>query len=194
MKINAAIKFIKSCKKENLIPTFAKVNVSIKSGSYKLKRKIARLIMNTELQNKHIQKQKLKKEIKKICTELKRTVSLIILNTYFHQINITLKSKLKKITKRHDTKLINLRRQQHESTFGITTTYVKNTLHNFSSYQLSNDELTALSYGLDHHIPSKINRNRIYTEFEQFYQSVLKDKSHVPDEDLSHLKTKLRNT
>ena len=125
---------------------------------------------------------------------MKRTVSLIILNTYFHQINITLKSKLKKITKRHDTKLINLRRQQHESTFGITTTYVKNTLHNFSSYQLSNDELTALSYGLDHHIPSKINRNRIYTEFEQFYQSVLKDKSHVPDEDLSHLKTKLRNT
>ena len=67
--------------------------------------------MNTELQNKHIQKQKLKKEIKKICTELKRTVSLIILNTCFHQINIALKSKLKKRTKRHDTKLINLRRK-----------------------------------------------------------------------------------
>ena len=150
--------------------------------------------MNTELQNKHIQIRKLKKEIKKICTELKRTVSLIILNTCFHQINIALKSKLKKITKRHDTKLINLRRQQHKSTFGITTTYVKNTDHNFSSYQLFNDELTALSYGLDHHISSKVNPNRIYTEFEQFYQSLLKDISHVPDEDLSHLKTKLRNT
>ena len=111
MKLNADIKFIKSCKKENLIPTFAKVNVSIKSGSYKLKRQIARLIMNAELQNKHIQKRKLKKEIKKICTELKRTVSLIILNTCFHQINIALKSKLKEITKRHVTKLINLRRQ-----------------------------------------------------------------------------------
>ena len=59
---------------------------------------------------------------------------------------------------------------------------------------MSNDELTALSYGLDHHISSKVNRNRIYTEFEQFYQSLLKDISHVPDEDLSHLKTKLRNT
>ena len=59
--------------------------------------------MNTELQNKHIQKQKLKKEIKKICTELERTVSLIILSTCFHQINIALKSKLMKITKRHDT-------------------------------------------------------------------------------------------
>ena len=92
------------------------------------------------------------------------------------------------------TKVINLHRQQHKSTFGITTTYVKNTVHNFSSYQLSNEELTALSYGLDHHIPSKVNRSRIYTEFEQFYQSLLKDISHVPDEDQSHLKTKLRHT
>ena len=30
--------------------------------------------------------------------------------------------------------------------------------------------------------------------FEQFCQSLLKDISHVPEEDLSHLKTKLRNT
>ena len=96
-------------------------------------------------------------------------------------------------TKRHETKLIHLRRQQHKSTFRITTTYVKNTVLNFSLYQLFNDELTALSYGLDHRIPSKVNRNRIYTEFQQFYQSLLKDISHVPDEDLSRLKTKLRN-
>ena len=87
-----------------------------------------------------------------------------------------------------------MRRQQHKSTFRITTTYVKNTVLNFSLYQLFNDELTALSYGLDHRIPSKVNRNRIYTEFQQFYQSLLKDISHVPDEDLSRLKTKLRNT
>ena len=145
--------------------------------------------MDNELQNKHIQNRKLKKEIKKICTELKRTVSLIILNTCFHEINIALKSKLKKITKRHDTKT-----NKHKSTFRITPIYVKNTTHNFSSYQLSNNELTALLYGLDHHIPSKVNGNRIYTEFEQFYQSLVKDIPHLPYEDLSHLKTKLRNT
>ena len=124
---------------------------------------------------------------------MKRAVSVIILNTCFHQINIALKSKLKIITKRHETKLINLRRQQHKSTFGITTTYVQNIVHNFSSYQLSNDELTALLYGLDHHIPFKVNGHKIYTEFQQFYQWLLKDISHVRDEDLSHLKKKLRN-
>ena len=63
MKMNTDIKFIKPWKKENLIPTIAKVNVSVKSRSYKLKRKITRLVMNTELKNKHIQKRKLKKEI-----------------------------------------------------------------------------------------------------------------------------------
>ena len=52
-KLVADIAFIKLCKKEQLIPTFAKVNVSIRNGTYKLKRKIARLVMETELQNKH---------------------------------------------------------------------------------------------------------------------------------------------
>ena len=47
---------------------------------------------------------------------------------------------------------------------------------------------------LDHHVPSKFNYNRIYTEHEQFYQSLLKDIYHIPEEDLSHLKTKFRNT
>ena len=166
MKVNADITFIKPCRKENLIPMSPKVNVSIKIGSYKLKRRIVRLVMNTQLQKKHIQKPRLKKEIKKICTELKRRVSLIMLDICFHQINISLKGKLKKITKRHETKLINLHRQQHQSTFEINTTYVKNTVYNFSSFQFPNDQLTGLLYGLDLHIPSKINRNRIYTHFE----------------------------
>ena len=36
MKVKADIKFVKSCKKENLIPTFAKVNLAIKNGSKKI--------------------------------------------------------------------------------------------------------------------------------------------------------------
>ena len=40
MKVDQDIKFVKSCKKEHLVPIFAKVNLSIKSGSYKLKWKI----------------------------------------------------------------------------------------------------------------------------------------------------------
>ena len=65
-KLDADIVFIKLCKKEQLIPTFAKVNVSIRKGTYKLKRKIARLVMETELQNKHREKRKLRKKIRSI--------------------------------------------------------------------------------------------------------------------------------
>ena len=71
---------------------------------------------------------------------------------------------------------------------------MKNTVHNFSSYQLSTDEYTASLYGLDHHIPTRLNNNRIHTEFKQFYQGILKDISHLPENYLSSLKTKLRNT
>ena len=52
-KLVANIAFIKLCKKDQLIPTFTKVSLSIRNGTYKLERKIARLVMKTELQNKY---------------------------------------------------------------------------------------------------------------------------------------------
>ena len=62
MKVTTDMKFIKFCKVEKIIPTFAKVNFSIRSGSRKLKLRIARLLMEREIQSKHLEKKKLKKE------------------------------------------------------------------------------------------------------------------------------------
>ena len=42
--LDVDIAFIKLCKKEQLLPTITKVNVSIQNGIYKLKRKIACLV------------------------------------------------------------------------------------------------------------------------------------------------------
>ena len=168
MKVSADIKYIKTCKKERLTPTFAKVNISLENASFKLKWKIATLIMKTEMQNKHSEKRKLKKELKQICNTLKRSLNLVILNAVFHQLNIALKSKFKVIANCHQKKLTNLQKQHERKTDKSTTTYIKNTVHNFSSYQLTTEEYTALSYRLDHHIPCKFNNNRIHTEFEQF--------------------------
>ena len=64
MKTQADINFIKRCKVENLIPTFVKVNLSIKAGKYKLKRCIARIAMESEMQLKHREKKKLQKDIR----------------------------------------------------------------------------------------------------------------------------------
>ena len=80
MKVKADIKFVKFCKKENLIPTFAKVNLAIKNGSKKLKLRIARIVMESEMQNKHYEKKKLKKEMIAIGYQLKRGLGLFLFN------------------------------------------------------------------------------------------------------------------
>ena len=98
-------------KKEQLTPTFAKVKISLKNASFKLKWKIATLIMETEVQNKYLEKRKLKKELKQIRNILKRNLNLVILNAVFHQLSIALKSKFKAILNRHQKKLTNLRKK-----------------------------------------------------------------------------------
>ena len=72
------MRFIKSCENENIIPTFAKVNLSLKHGYYKLQLRIATLVIETKLQNKHRGKSKLKKEIKNIGVQLKNALGLIL--------------------------------------------------------------------------------------------------------------------
>ena len=71
--------------------------------------------------------------------------------------------------------------------------YIKHTVHNFC-YIMSNKEHTALSFGLDHHIPTKSKDVAIEVEFEQFYQGLLRNLTHIPDNELTSLKTKLRST
>ena len=66
-------------------------------------------------------------------------------------------------------------------------------VHNYSSYLQSKDEEIALVYDLENHIPTKTSRIAINTEFEQFYQRLLNDTSHIPEDDLEFIKTKLRN-
>ena len=60
-------------------------------------------------------------------------------------------------------------------------------------YVLSSDKELALAYGLEQHIPVKLNKHTIKTEFV-FYQSLFKNISHIPDNDIRLIKTKLRST
>ena len=49
---------------------------------------ISLFVMNIQLENKHSDKRKLRKEIKKIYTELKRNFSFIVLGRVLQQIHI----------------------------------------------------------------------------------------------------------
>ena len=109
-KLDADITFIKlSKKKQQLIPTFAKVDASIRNDTYKLKRKIACLVMETELQNKHREKRKLRKNIRSINVLLSTSFSVIVYNALLHQINIAVKSRIKVIKLQQGKKLHNLK-------------------------------------------------------------------------------------
>ena len=61
VKIQADVEFIKHCKSEKIIPTFAKVNLSLKQSNHKLKSRNAKIVMEAELRNKHREKKQLKR-------------------------------------------------------------------------------------------------------------------------------------
>ena len=63
VKVAADIRLIQSCKIGNIIPTSTKVKFVFENGDYKLQLRIARIVTETELQNKYREKSKLKKEI-----------------------------------------------------------------------------------------------------------------------------------
>ena len=68
-------------------------------------------------------------------------------------------------------------------------TVKKHHINNLSSYQLSEEEETALSFGLNFSLPvSKVNREEIITSFEMFYSQV---RRHVP---ASRAELKIFNT
>ena len=111
-KVVLDLKLIKTCKKEELIPKFANVRLSVKYGSAKLKKRISRIIMESEIQVKHQEKKKLKQEIKARSTQLKIALLMLVYTTLLHRINIAAKSRIKSIAKRHEKKLSKFRKRQ----------------------------------------------------------------------------------
>ena len=167
MKVQADIEFIKHCKSENIIPTFAKLNVSLKHSNHKLKSRIAKIVMETELQNKNRQKKQLKKDIKPIGAELKSVIAVILYTSLICQISIAVSSRRVAIAVRHKKTIEKFRGKPHKQEQPYAEmNFHKHIVHNYSTYSLSNEQYIALSYGSDTHIPSITNANMIYIEFE----------------------------
>ena len=65
--------------------------------------------------------------------------------------------------------------QQKYNKSTMQTELARNLVHNFSSFAISQEQLNVLSYGLDHHIPTKAN-------------------GHAVSADLAHIKNKVGNS
>ena len=75
-----------------------------------------------------------------------------------------------------------------------TLSFIRNTVRNFSTYQLISDKEKVVSFELDEHIPSVCNRHELFTEFELFNQNLIKDIPASHDNIITKIKTKLRHT
>ena len=64
------------------------------------------------------------------------------------------------------SKILNLHHKQQKCYNSNISCTLKEVVHSFSSYVLSQEEEDALSYGLKHHTLSKVTIN---TQFESFY-------------------------
>ena len=114
--------------------------------------------------------------------------------TLIHQINKAIGSRCIAISSHHKKKLEKFRERQHKPKQQNEEKIKRQIIHNFLSYVLSHEKYIALSYGLDTHIPGNTNTNKIYTEFDVFYQNLLKNIANIPEKKLQQIKTKLLST
>ena len=169
MKIEADISFIKACKAEQLIPTFTKVKLSIKSANRKLQYTMARLVMEGDLKDKHNSKEKLKNIIRSLSFDLKRKVSFILFTAIIYQLNIAIKSRSKATGLHHEKKLKNLRKaQNYTMKNNVNLEFIKRTVHNYSFYILSEQEEIALSFGLEQNIPADLAKTQSTLSLSNF--------------------------
>ena len=113
--------------------------INKKNANYKLKQRIGRTIMEDELQGKHHKKKSLKKDIKAPSIQLKSFLNVLIYSVFFHKINIAVRSSSNAVSKIHDQKLFNLRKQKNQRSLNDEEKQSKNIRHSFSSYSLTKD-------------------------------------------------------
>ena len=188
------LRFLLTCKKEGLVPTFARPKLSIEGGT-RIRKGIASIIIKSELKNKHRTKNELKKEIERLCQTIRGSTSFLLFNSLRYKIRLVVSARRKKWMAVHKKKLDALRSEEKPTP--RRSAPIRNVVHNFSSYTLSDKEYEVLSYSLDHYVPGKDIGKRTQVEFERFYQEILDQTahlSHLTEREKIELKTKFLNT
>ncbi len=176
-----------SCKKENLTPNFAKPRFSIKTNK-NVSRRIGKIILETEIGNKHKAKKKINEQIIASNNRLKSQLSYLEHKAIQYRLRTNMRKWIGKWKATQAKKLEKLRKEANPDV--ESTKPLPNIVHNFSSYALSEEEMKALAYGLDHYIPDKIDKRRLEVEFENVYQNILWNAKDIGEDKKLNIKTK----
>ena len=152
------------------------------SGSYQ---RSTRLFLHEELTFKRIEREKIIREMQKITSDLRMVISFI---DWIHVSNKFMESNKKAIK--------HVQEVQNYKLSGLLGSKLqhgpKKVIHNFSSYDLSQAEMSLLLKGLNFSLPPKILKFENHLlPFELLYRDVLRDGNNT-DESLIHLKSKLK--
>ena len=192
------IKFLLKCKQDGIIPKFARPKLSLQEKDTKLTRRIGILIVKAELKQKYKIERSLKKKISEASTEVARGTSYLFQCALRYRIRLAVCVKKQKWQNTHRKKLEALKKDSVAiPSRHPPTSNTANVVHNFSSYDLSEDERRILSFSLDHYIAGKDRGMRTKAEFERFYQSILNSTdhlSHLPERERINLKAKFIDT
>ena len=93
---------------------------------------------------------------------LKESLGFILFNVIMYRLDRSLKLKSNVINKRHIKRLCKLHNQKRKKNLipgENPPTFIREIVLNFSSHHLTTKEENALSYSLDGHIPTCLNRN-----------------------------------
>ena len=187
------LRFLLACKKEKLVPVFAKPKLSIEVDN-KIRKDIAALLIKTEIKNKHRLKNQLKKELVERRQAIQESTSFLLFHSLQYKIRSIVSVRRKKWHATHQRKLQRLREEVQETTQRRGSPVLPNIIHNFSSYVLTDKEIDVLSRSLDHYIPGQEYGKRTQVEFERFFQDILPYTTHLACDEKIVLKTKFLDT
>ena len=129
-KIKCDIRFMVTCKRNKLIPVFAKPKISIKMKA-STRWKIAETIIDTEMKNQRRNESRLKEELRRSIDTLKRTTGFITFCAFNYVINKDIRRNRRKWRETHEKKLKNLFDKKRDGSKGRRNT-PRNIVHNFS--------------------------------------------------------------
>ena len=197
-KVKLDLDFLLTCKKENLIPSFAKPKLSIPVDG-RLRSKIGKLVIETELKNKHVKNRQLRRDIEEETADVQTKLGFITFYAFKYRISNAVSQKKKKWMVTHKKKLQRLRSEQLPNNLSREERKKKKILppviHNFSQYDLAEEEIRVLSKTLDHYIPPTNGRSkRVQVEFERLYSNILENAKELDAATKLTLKTNFLNT
>ena len=191
-KIKCDVNYLLYCKRNGLIPHFARPKSAVKINKY-LRDKIGRQILDADIRNKHRKKKRSLQQVKHNTDNLTNKIGFITKLVLYQKIKVIIKKEETTWSNTHKKKLDRL--QSEKLQFDkIKLIIIENVIYNFSSYKLSSSEEYPLSFSLDQHIPGKFNKNKTQTEFENFYHHVLQHTKDLDQESQDELKSKIRGT